>query len=865
MSRVNVLLCFFLVIILIPKAKAAIASSYVDPDTILAATTTIEFVKHAGGVWASTGAGVNFTFDLGQTWLLYNTSNGLLSDNLSAIFSINNRLWVGANHSELVDEAPTSFSDGLLYTDDLGDNWFQVDFDALGVDKVYGYGRQIYDIAGHYDANQNEDWLFISAWAGALVASRDGGANWRRIFPSIVDSINYTNIAAPDLRMLYFSCAVDTSHGDTLFLWGGTAEGIFEYIFVPADLKAFSPLINQIAFCDACTDSAGSFVFIGGNNGLTRGFKTGGPYVSRFQSDGLPGPQVSAVTDFRDRVIVGTANANGSSSTGLAYSDDRGDSFTPVFGFNSSYALAGNSNRIYDFAVIGERLYLAAEEAGLLVSLDSGLSWSAVVVDTPDVSQGNRRNVVYALNAEADTLRLGTDSGLVQLFMNPAGVVDSSRFYVFTEDANSSARVSIVRTQRFFTDTTLDSTAIWTVNQRTTIDGAPIVARSSDGGLSWNYLEIGQGVTEFSHDVNFTGDTVYIVGTQGAKRIASFSPGMFIQSFLIKDSITSDAFNPGTDTLTTIEVHGDTIFIGTRNGFAIANTRDSAQPPKFKITRINTDSLLANAVVQFQYDPANPFVAGVTGNFVPAIEVQYRGADPAIVWSSCRPTGGGQTNGIAAGAVVPVLLPDSSFTFERLWVSVYDNFAWNFAFYGDTVFAATDSGLIFTSDTGFSWDTMQFIDFAGERIYDASRPVFGIEVIDGNLWVGGEDRMLVVDLGSSVSQGYYVVDTATAAEDVYAFPVPYSNVQHRGGDITFRFALKQDASVTIEVYDFAMNLVRRVIDNQFFVSNFYPNLTARVDWDALNGQGNELAVGMYYFKVELSTGETRWGKLAIIP
>ncbi len=494
MNSLKFLLCFFLVIILIPKAKAAIATSYEDPDTVLAATIGIDIIKHAGGVWVATGAGVNFTFDLGQTWLLYDTSNGMLSDNLSAIFSLNNRLWVGANHSELVNEAPTTFSDGLLFTDDIGDNWFQVDFSASGVDKLLGVNAQVFDITGHYDANQNEDWLFFAAFAGAMVASRDGGTSWRRIYPSIQDSIEYVDNfpcigeGSPCFSMRYFSCAADTSHGDTLFLWGGTAEGIFEYIFIPADLKAFSPLINQFAFCDDCTDSAGSFVFIGGNNGLTRGFKTGGPFVSRFQADGLPGPQVSAVIDFRDRVIVGTADASGSSSTGLAYSDDRGDSFTAVAGFNSSYASAGNSNRIYDFAVIGERLYLAAEEAGLLVSQDSGLSWSTVVIDTPDISQGNRRNVVYALDAQADTLRLGTDSGLVQLFLDPAGAVDSSRFYVFTEDANSSARVTKVRTQRFYTGGTLDSSAIWTVNQKATINEMeillwPVPATAASAGI----------------------------------------------------------------------------------------------------------------------------------------------------------------------------------------------------------------------------------------------------------------------------------------------------------------------------------------------------------------------------------------------
>ena len=69
-----------------------------------------------------------------------------------------------------------------------------------------------------------------------------------------------------------------------------------------------------------------------------------------------------------------------------------------------------------------------------------------------------------------------------------------------------------------------------------------------------------------------------------------------------------------------------------------------------------------------------------------------------------------------------------------------------------------------------------------------------------------------------------------------------------------------------EIYDFAMNLVKRVVDNESFDTGFYPSAGyGRRTWDGLNGEGEKVAVGMYYFKVELSTGEVRWGKLAVIP
>ena len=846
---------------------AVVASSFEAPDTVLAANTGVEIIKHAGGIWVATGAGVNFTFDNGQTWLLYDSTNGLSSDNLSSIFSQNNRLWVGANHTELVNNSPTSLADGLFYTDNLGDNWIKYDFNAIGIDKIYGVSRQIFDITGHYNAGQNEDWLFIAAFAGAMLASRDGGTTWRRIYPSFNDSIAFNqDIPCPGegfpcYRMRYFSCAADTSHGDTLNLWGGTAEGIFQYVYVSPREKLFTKVVNQIAYCDDCSDPAGSYVFIGGNTGLTRVLKTGRPFDSRFTSDGLPGNNVTAVTDFRGRVLVGTANAAGTSSTGLAYSNDRGDTFIPVSSYNLTYAVGTNSNRIWGFDKIGERLYLAAESAGLFVSSDSGLSWTHIFVDTLNITLANRRNAVFSLEAVGDTLRVGTDSGLVQLFLDPGGLIDSSRFYVFGEDTTTAGRITHIRTQRFFTGATLDSSAIWTVNQRITVAGTPMVGRSNDRGITWDRVQIGQGVADLSRDVNFLADTVIIIGVQGMREIRDYVTDVIPFSITITDSTNTDRLN--SNILTAIEINGDTIIIGTNNGIAMSNNRGS----KYKIHRANTDSLAADIMTQSTYENASPLLEGITGNFIPAMEVQYVDSGPAIVWASNRPTSGGR-EGIAVGAVIQLIdtsaTPDDTLQ-VRQWLSQYDQFAWNFAFNGDTAFAATDSGLIYTVDTGYTWDTMQFIDTNGDTLYDSGRPVFGVAAIDSFLWVGADDRILRVNLYDLSSEGFFVIDSGTGAGEVYAFPVPFSNVQDAGGGIKFRFALEQNASVTIEVYDFAMNLVKRVIDNKFFTAGFYPTATESVQWDALNGQGDQLAVGVYYFKVTLSTGETRWGKLAVIP
>jgi hypothetical protein len=836
-------------------AVGGVANSFDLPDTGYISNVVIDIIQHDGGVWFATDEGLNFSFDGGQTWLSYDSSNGLVSSSVSAMFSIPtggaiNRLWVATNHEERIQGALTPLSDGLSYTDDDGENWHRVDFDTIPY--VTGGDRTIYDITGYYNPNPNpwlnNNWMFFSAFAGGLLASQDGGSSWRRIYASPGDSIQFNTAGqAPSLRNRYFCCAVDTSEGDTVSLWAGTAAGFFQYVYAKPKDKPYSKVINSIVPVD-------SFLFYGGNHGVTRGSKYGGPFISRFESDGLPGLDVTKLFAYGGMLFAGTKETTTGNSTGLAVSTDDGESFSPVV----LPDVVGSDRDISDFLAMGDRLYMAAGAAGLYVTVDTGANWSQIYVDSSDVTSANHRNFVRSLASWGDTLLVGTDSGLVQLFMDNTGSIDSSRFHVFDEGAFSSTRVIGIRTHHYEYDS---SDVILTINRPVSASGTPIVGRSSDYGVTWDTLQ----QAGFTNDIAFFGDTTFVLNDEDILFSAdSTVPSNPSNHYYVYEYATSGA---KIDSLTNdqarvMKVMADTVVIGTDNGFAISLDRGAT----YNIFRVNNDTLGADATLNY-----NSTLVGVSGDFIPAIDVQYLDNGRSQIWASTRPAFGG-TEGISVGLFVPVVdttvIPWDTLRYQRVFSHVYDNFAWNFAFRHDTVFAATNDGLIYSyGDTVYSgtWFHLDLKDSSGYPLILPNTPVYAVDIIGNDLWVGTADRSVKIDMNDFTHQTpYYVTDTRTPKDEVYAFPVPFS---HANDAVTeFHFTLEKDADVTIEIYDFAMNLVRRVMDHQFLPAGVYPTAgLGRPTWDGLNGRGDPAAIGIYYFKVEYSTGEVRWGKLAVIP
>lgn len=860
-------------------AQSILPKTFLQVDSGYHSNAATDIVTHAGGAWFATDEGLMATFDGGDTWQRFGTNAGMISEIVSAAYSDGSRLWAGTAHSEIFDGRRYSTSDAVSYSDDDGVSWTHVDFSSSGqnIKWVEGAFRSVFDITGYRDYALDADWVFFAAYAGGFLASRDGGLNWRRIYPSALDSIQLNSGSTPSERNRAFACVADSSHGDSLYLWTGTAAGIFQYVFAPKREKAYAKYIHSLAFCNSCQDT--SWLFIGGNEAFTRGRFEGRPFISRFEEDGLPGPAISAMVEVGGRLLVGTYDPTTNLLTGLAWSDDYGESFhsndNPVTSFNGQYA--GTEGLIGDLAVMRDRVYMAARTNGLFVSSDTGDNWTRILLDSAET--GSRKNTANGLFVYGDTLLVGTDTGLATVWMDTVGVMDSLVFKHFADYDSSAIEVSGARVMRVrlqpITDSAtgaVDSVICWTVNRPLTDQGRRMVGRRNADG-EWDHLQWRAKV----NDLNFIGDTAIVCGESGNWFTRTGQnpslPWRIEEIDQENDDIVIDSL--GNDIVTRFIVRGDTLVFGANNGFAVSTDRGQS----YEIFRINKDTLSADLVIH--HTAAQTLFEGLTGNFIPAMDVQYRDDGPAYVWVGNRSTNYfPDTNAISVGRSVPVdsdgdevdpQSPDLA-GYQWQWRRVFnETFAWNFSYRGDSVFAATDSGLVLIQPDGedWTWEYVKLEDESGEPWVLPATPVYGVEVKSPYLWVASADRTVRLRLDDLSDQTpYMVIDSTTPPDEVYAFPVPFSHSVDgsAGGAIDFHFVVNEPTGVTIGIYDYAMNLVARVIDGRQFPKGIYPTTGSyRPTWDGLNGRGEKVAVGVYYFKVELSTGETRWGKLAIIP
>ena len=244
------------------------------------------------------------------------------------------------------------------------------------------------------------------------------------------------------------------------------------------------------------------------------------------------------------------------------------------------------------------------------------------------------------------------------------------------------------------------------------------------------------------------------------------------------------------------------------------------------------------------------------GDWVISIEEQpLPGRNP--VWAATWNSGSG---GTAQFGVAVTRDGGETFTPTLQGEKVYD-----FAFDGETVYAASDRGLYISSDGGLIWESVTDFRDAGQpdRFVRPRSSVFSVATTPDALWVGTEDGLLKSRDGGRTwriiranipTQPVNPTDEVPRV-DAYAYPNPFSPAIDR--IVRFKYQLPSAGPVRIRILDFGMSLIREWTDDRA------PGLVESV-WDGRDARGTRIANGPYFYTISGPGGFHASGKLLVI-
>lgn len=291
--------------------------------------------------------------------------------------------------------------------------------------------------------------------------------------------------------------------------------------------------------------------------------------------------------------------------------------------------------------------------------------------------------------------------------------------------------------------------------------------------------------------------------------------------------------------------YGDTVWVGTSSG--IARSFDNGRT--WKNIKVRLDA------------QGNLLPGHIAGNWGLALERQLLPDGRSVLWAGTRSTG-----------VVPGERDAISFSLDQgqTWSSAGPTFAWDFAFTQDRVWASTEEGLYASADQGQLWEQVEVRDqVTGEEL----RGIFnGLEAVGQTLWAGAENGLgRSEDQGQtwrvvkslvrprSLDQGELVGEAGPADSlATYAAPNPFAPSREQARIV---YSLSQDALVTIEIYDFASRRVRTLLEEEARAGR---QNYASDTWDGRDDEGALVANGVYFYRIELDSGQQALGKVVVL-
>ena len=803
-------------------------------STRLAGNSIVEIVYNSTTktVWLATERGISRTSDNGATWQNFDKDNtgDLLSNEVAALGLRNDTLWAATSFTRVFGDQTQGFQSvpfgtGFTIMDDDGDT-----LRHFTPDQDSGAGMLAFDLSFSDSA------VWAASFFGGLVRSTDGGITWINAFADSLAKFDFETQSFINRNNRFFSVAADTFRSnDTIVVWAGSAAGLNKFIYLPRRLELADNRIFAIAF-------DGSRHWLGTADGLSYTPDSGRSFISISSSAGVPATgAVSALYAIADTILAAfTDDDSLRNGAGLFRSTDGGANWSPIA---TAYA-SGTARVVRQIVQTDSGFYAAADAGGLLFRHRDSVSWKNLFPDS-ELTQKNRQFLSLApFSPTPDSLILlgGTRFGLATMIFttNPVSF-DSIRYTLADTNTFSGNRIEKVAVDRFKNSIL----TYWVVAHPDAFPESYSVNRSTDTGKTWS----NRFAAIPAYEIAFQ-DSALWLGVFDSL-LFSGDNGFTFKSVLVRDTVTRLSLVRRTVRALLTDSNSNSVWAGTTNGAAFT-TSDSGQ--NWGVFR--TEKEEAYRVQRYFFSLTNPTVPG---NFVVVLGVQKASTD-TVIWVGSHTTDiAGERSGIAWSQ-------DDGATWSQAFL---DTLAWNFAFWRDTVWVATSSGLFRSPDMGQNW---QPVLIAGVDAYSGAATSFSelVEILSvrqtgpDTVWVGSTDGAAVsFDNGQNwkIFRRFLSTGTGpgTAGAEIYASPVPFS--PNRGlGVCRFHYRPVQNSNVTIEIFDFAMRRVKTVVENALRSAGVQYDTDS---WDGKNEKGDWSANGTYFFRIDFG-GEKKWGKLVVL-
>jgi hypothetical protein len=362
-------------------------------------------------------------------------------------------------------------------------------------------------------------------------------------------------------------------------------------------------------------------------------------------------------------------------------------------------------------------------------------------------------------------------------------------------------------------------------------------------------LPVTTAIQNLTYDIAFTPDAVWISSFAGGLR-KSIDNGQTWERVLLPsdalDSITPEdtirfalqpvagAFGPDdhlNHRLFSVTVVDDTIIYAGSAGGINKSTDGGVSWTKFNNT-----------------NQENP----LSGNWVVALEYNQ---NTQRLWAATRPTGGpSEFLGVSS----------TSDGGENWQTFLRDERVWNFGFKGNNVIAASDNGAFRSSNRGLTWILPNAI-IDNQSGLELLTTVFFSAASQGNdIWLGSNDGLVRLkegfgDFWTGEWKIYFASLPLASIEETYCYPNPFSPRQEV---LKIKYSTGgENKKVTIRVFDFAMNVVKTVIQN----ADRLKTLDDAPDrWDGRDENGSIVPNGVYFYRVDFDNDNPVFGKVIVL-